>query len=389
MGLALFILSAAVGSNAAAYSPEELLRKVDAPTASISAPNSLQFLNPFAKVGVGYEKPEIGKNEHEFSVSLKPKGISEAMAYKRLSSALQRDIGISNKLYKSQSLFTAYTALISAALAKEQNASVADLRDLVGKSQKLSAIEARRDRADLKNVLKANSDLQKSLAEVIDTEAQLAGIRGFLAQHGLKLEDLETDDIVGAEEISSHIEKMPTQGVALTSQKVLSEVEVTRNDAEHSTAQRSKLLDDVKLSMEMDAKKEKTYKVAVSFNLPFLAAQDLGDYQDSLKAAEAEVKGRQALLEESLRSAGLAEVLKQKIALYRAMGEGRKWENQGLLRQDPALALDLQRSSVALRLTRASLLAEIRTLYVSLLLETERLAGDPGLNHLSRSKRKI
>jgi len=166
-------------------------------------------------------------------------------------------------------------------------------------------------------------------------------------------------------------------------------VEVVKHDANHSIAERGKLLDGVKLSMKQEPKKEKIYKLELSFNLPFLAAQDLGDYKDRLKAAEAEVKGRQAMFEESLASAGLAEVLKRKISLYRAMGEGPKWENSALLRQDPALALDLRRTSVALKLTRANLLAEIRTLYVNLLLETETLAKQPELNHLSRAKRKI
>jgi hypothetical protein len=385
----IVLLSALVAGQAYAYEPEQLLQKIVVPTPELSAPGSLQFLNPFAKIGAAWERSEIGKNENEFSVTLKPKGIMEAVEYKRLAGALTNDIEVSQKLLRSTSLQTAYNALISAALAKDQNNSVEELKDLIGKSQKLSAIAAHRDQADVKNVLKSGSDLQKSVEEVIEVESQLAGIRRFLSAHGLKVEDLETADLIGVDEISAAVEAIAVNGVALNSKKIMSETEVVKHGANHSIAERSKLLDGIKVSMKQEPKKEKIYALELSFNLPFLAAQDLGDYKDRLKAAEAEVKGRQAMFEESLNSAGLAEVLKRKISLYRAMGEGPKWENSPLLRQDPALALDLRRTSVALRLTRATLLAEIRTLYVSLLLETETLAAQPELNHLSRAKRKI
>lgn len=378
-----------LAGQAFAYEPELLLRKIVVATPEVSAPGSMQFLNPFSKIGAGWERPDLDKNENEFSISLKPKGISEAVEYKRLSAALSRDIEVSQKLIRSTSLRTGYNALISAALAKEQNSSVEELKELIGKSQRLSAIAARADQADVKNVLKSGSELQKSVEEVIEVESQLAGIRRFLGAHGLKVEDLETGDLIGPEEIAAAVEALPVNEVALSSKKILTEVEVVKHDASHSIAERSKLIDGVKLSMKQEPKKEKIYKLELSFNLPFLAAQDLGDYRDRLKAAEAEVKGRQAMFEESLASAGLAEILKRKISLYRAMGEGPKWENSALLRQDPALALDLRRTSVALKLTRATLLAEIRTLYVSLLLETETLAEQPELNHLSRAKRKI
>lgn len=389
MSKAFFLLSALVASQAHAYEPELLLQKIVVPTPELSAPGKLQFLNPFAKIGVAWERPDLDKKENEFSLTLKPKGIMEAVEYKRLAGALNNDIEVSQKLLRSTSLQTAYNALISAALAKEQNASVEELKDLIGKSQKLSAIAAHRDQADVKNVLKSGSDLQKSVEEVIEVETQLAGIRRFLSAHDLKVEDLDTGDLVGVDEISTAVEAAPVNGVALNSKKILTETEVIRHDANHSIAERSKLLDGVKVSMKQEPKKEKIYKLELSFNLPFLAAQDLGDYQDRLKAAAAEVKSRQAMFEESLNSAGLAEVLKRKISLYRAMGEGPKWENSALLRQDPMLALDLRRTSAALRLSRATLLAEIRTLYVSMLLETETLAAQPELNHLSRTKRKI
>lgn len=389
MNKAILLLSALVAGQAHAYEPEVLLQKIVVPTPELSAPGKLQYLNPFAKIGAGWERSELGKNENEFSLTLKPKGIREAIEYKRLSGALIQDIEVSQKLIRSTSLQTAYNALINAALAKDQNASVEELKDLIGKSQKLSAIAALRDQADVKNVLKSGSELQKSVEEVIEVESQLAGIRRFLSVHGLKVEDLDTSDLIGIDEISTAVEAAPVSGVALNSKKILTETEVAKHDANHSIAGRSKLLDGVKVSMKQEPKKEKIYSLELSFNLPFLAAQDLGDFKDGLKAAEAEVKGRQAMFEESLNSAGIAEVLKRKISLYRAMGEGPKWENSALLRQDPALALDLRRTSVALRLTRATLLAEIRTLYVSLLLETETLANVPDLNHLSRAKRKI
>jgi hypothetical protein len=381
------LLASAVPAHA--YEPEELLSKAIVATGTLKSPGQLQYLNPFSEVGVSATRLDLSKkDEHEFSLNLSPKGISEAIEYKQLAKTLNADFEVSRKITRSQSLQTAYTALISAALAKEQNASSRELKDLMEKSLKLSSIEARRDRADVKNVLKANSDLQKSMTEMIESEAQIAGIKGFLTQRGLSLENLETSDLVGPEEILTRLEKISLGRHALTSQKLLTELAVTQSDARHATAQRSKILDELKLSMRKE-KKENSLRLEVAFNLPFLAAQDLDDYKDSLKIAESEVKTQQALLEETQRSSGLAEVLRQKISLYSAMGNLPRLESKGLLRQDPALAMDLQRTSVALRLAKAALLAEIRGLYISLLFETETLASQPDINHLSKSQRKI
>jgi hypothetical protein len=383
---ALLLLLAPI--SAFAYTPEALIEKVAPLVPEIPSPGAHQYLNPFTQVQVGYERPDFGKEENEFSLSLEPKSLSEASSYKAYASSLTRDAEVSRKLLRSQALRTAYSALISAALAKERSESMGELNDLLNKSQKLSEIEARLSRDDVKNVLKANSDLQKSLGDLIDSESEIAGIRKFLSTRGLKLGDLETTDIIGPDEIEARLAALPKETVALSAKKIQSSLDVARSEARHSTAKRSKLLDEVKLSMKED-KKEQAYKLEVTFNLPFLAAQNLDDYKDAMKAATAEVESRQAMLEESLQSAGLAEVLKRKISFYRAMGDGHASVSASILRQDPALALELKRSSVALRLTKASLLAEIRTLYVDLLLETEALADQPQLNHLSKAGRKI
>ena len=383
------LLALAFTPLAHAYEPEELLSKSLSPISEIQAPGQRQFLNPFTKVSASVTRLDLrNSSEHEISLNLVPKGISEAVNYKLFSKSIAVDTEVSRKLNRSQILQTAYTALISAALAKEQNASSRELKELMEKSLKLSSIEARRDRADVKNVLKATAELQKSINEMINCEAQIAGIKAFLLQHGLKLEDLNTTDLLSADDIIPLAENSNPGKVALTYQKILSESDLAKFDAQHSIAQRGKIFDGIKLSARRE-RKEDSMRLELSFNLPFLAAQDLNDYKDSLKVAETEVNAQKAMLEESQRSAGLAEVLRQKISLYRTMGSLPSMDSKALMRQDPALALDLQRTSVALRLTKAALLAEIRTLYVSLLLENETLANLPEINHLSRTKRKI
>ncbi len=377
-------------NSALAYPPELLLERAKPPISNVDAPGGRQYLNPFSQVGMGYTRLDLEEDEHEFSLQLRPKSLGEARAYKKLSRSLETESELSRKILRSKSLQAAYTVLIHAALAKEQNAFTQEWKKIMERNQKLSSLEARRSQLDVKNVLKANADWQKSMNEMIVTESQVLGVSSFLLARGLRLEELETEDLLHPEEILARLEKVPTASAGLSAQKITSELEVERASLRHAIAQRSHLLDDIKVAMRQE-KKDTSYRVELSFNLPFLAAQDLDEIRDKMKLAESEVETYQALVDENQRAAGIAEILRRKISLFRTVGADPKWEKSAtaVLRQDPALALELQRTSVGRKLTRASLLAEIRQLYVDLLHESGLLAQEDSVNQLSKSGRKL
>lgn len=375
---------------ALAYEPEALIRKLMVETERLSQPGKQQYLNPFSKVGAGWERSTKSSQLNEYSVILKTKGIVEAKKYQKLAEALSQEIELSEKLLRSQGLQLGYNGLIQTALAKDLGSSLEALKELAGKNHKLNAIAALRSQSEIKNVLKANNELRKTVEEILELESQFNGIRAVLGEVGLTIDNLETTDLVGIEEIATAIESggNKTPG-SLSAKKAQSEANSTKLTADYSIAARSRLLDGIKISLAQEKNKENIYKFELSFNLSALAAQDLSDYQDRIKAAEAEVKGKQAERELRIQAAAILDTLKGKITLYRNLGVGPKDENSAILRQDPLLAMELKRSIVSHQITKSTLLAEIRALYIQYLLENETLASHSDINHLSRSKRKI
>lgn len=387
-----FLIALAAAPHAAAYAPELVLQKASRAEPEIDAPSVLQSFHPFSRVSVSYSDLDLEKkHEREYSLSLRPKGFTEAKTYHALSRSLAREAELTRKLIRGKQLQLAYSLLINSALALEQGALAKSWMELMEKSQQLSAIEARRSQLDVKSLVRSNSDLQKEKNQVIETEAEVTKIASVLAQYGLSLNELETGDLLTPDEIVARLEKMPAEARSLSVEKAQSELELARADTAYANAQRSRWLDDVKFSMREERNNNKQYRMEITFNLPFLAARDLDEMKDNLKLVKTEVDSQQALDELGDHRRVLTEKLRQKIGLFRAVESATPVEKSAdaVARHDPAFALELQRTAASRRLLRATLLAEIRTLYVELLVETGTLAEQSDVNHLSKSQRRI
>ena len=384
----LFLVLLTLPATAFGFSPEALL---SAPaTISAEGPGARQHWNPFSRVQAGYEYGDLGSEKHEFSLQLRPKSISEGSRYKAYAQALREDAKVSAEILRSRELALGYTLVVDTALAKEQTILVKEWKQLLEQSQGLSALEARRSGADVKSLIKNGPEVDKAQNELIDLEALIAATESQLARRNLKLADLETNDLAGPRDIADRLNKI-SQGASLSRAKLETKLAVEQGAFTHAVAASNHLLDAIKVTAQTESQKKPSFGVELTFNLPFLAAEDLGEVKDRLKLAELEVETREKIREESLRTAGLSKQIRGKIDLLESLEKRISGSSSAasVARQDPSLAFELKRAYLKNRLLAAELRAEIRILFVQLLLEEGRLAAEPGLNHLSKSGRRI
>ena len=348
---------------------------------------------------------------NELSLQVRPKGISEAAAYGRLESALRENTSLARKAVRSRSARLAYEVLVRAALAKEEKNLVNDWSQVLAKSQKVSALAAQLDGADAKDVLKSGNEIIKARNDIIEINATIAGVSYALESRGLKLDELETAEILSPQEINTRLDSVKPSAGGLSREEILSDLATTRSATALSLAERGSLINGLKFSvqkgreelqrkrfdpavnsafLQLENRKTTSYTLGISFNLPFLAASNLGDQKDRVKLARAEEEAVRDANEAGERYASLRSMIREKVALYESIAIPEGAASASRQRQrDPVLALEIDRAQMTQRLLKAKILAEVRLLYVEYLAESGVLAEQPEMNHLSRKERKI
>ncbi|MGE3263037.1 MAG: hypothetical protein AB7K68_14745 [Bacteriovoracia bacterium] len=441
--LALTVTALLAAQNAAAYTPELLLQKSAARVPELEEATSRQFLNPVSEIKLGFEHSwgdSLGRSEtlvygntptdriktrirdrdeseyaNKLSLELKPKGIFEAISYYKYEKTLKSRTALERKILQSKSAKAAHELLARAAQAREEQALLNEWNLVLDRSQRLSGITARSE-GDAKAVLKAAGEIDKAKNEMAEISSIIAGVNHSLSRRGLTLNELEIDQVVSAQDIGERLKGM-TDISSLTSEDVLNDLTVERARHKYGLEKNSKWIDGIKFSVGKgvdsikshrydqyqfdgatipdsnqfpnETRRGTSYSLGITFNLPFLAAGDLDEQRDRIKVARLEVEAQVESDEAGEHAAALREIVKEKVAAYLNSSEGKANITDSLLRNDPALAMELQRASISKRLYRIKLLGEIRTLYIEFLYETGRLAEDADLNHLSKTNRRI
>jgi hypothetical protein len=431
----VFTLTAMLATQkAAAYSPELLLQKSLAKTPEIESASSKQFLNPFSEIRIGVQHSwghfdslvtrddadrirtrDETAISNELSLQVKPKGISEMNSYRKYEKSLNERTSLERLVLQSKGAKAAYDLLSRAAQAKEEQALLAEWNTILDRTQRLSAISAR-SQGDAKAVVKAASEFDKAKNEMAEISGAIAGVNYSLNRRGLAVDGLETEQILSAQEISERLSQIKDAS-SLSATETQAEVDLERTRLKHSEDSNSHWIDSLKFSVKKEkdnsfrqryvpfpdsivptpgtfltqdeAKKGTTFSLAINLNLPFLAARDLDEQRDRIKVARKEAEAQLESDHASERAASLRETVKEKISAYLNSTETKSNITDSLLRNDPMLAMELQRASIYRRLFRIKLLGEIRSLYIELLYETGRLAEEPELNQLSNANRKI
>lgn len=412
-------LLAAPGAHA--YSPEILLEKAAPKVPQVESASSRQWLNPFSSISLGLEHSweqahgfitaddngrvrtrDQKQKANQLSIDVKPKGLFEAFSFHKYEKVLNASTSLEQKILISKSARAAHELLARAALAKEQKLLLADWNVILERSQRLSSITARSE-GDAKAVLKAAGEVEKAKAEMAEISGAVEGVTRMLTAYGLKLEELEISGLLTADEIGARAAALSPDS-SLSSEDALAESSLERARVKHSEDKNSKWIDGFKFSVQKgnddilrkrfqpsgssalvqdETRKSTAYSLGVTVNLPFLAASDLDEQRDRIRLARREMESQIASNEALELTAALRRNVIEKVAAYNSASDSKTTISDQLLHNDPALAMELQRSSMSRRLNRLKLLGEIRALYVELLYETGRLSENAG-SQLSR-----
>ncbi|MGZ3696184.1 MAG: hypothetical protein ACXWQO_19345 [Bdellovibrionota bacterium] len=429
-------LAALLATQAAwAYSPELLLQKSLVKVPELDSASTKQHLNPFSKITLGLEhqwgsgtgnisdddkqrlrtRNETTK-QNQLTLQLRPKGISEAAAYSKYEKSLENRTDLERKILRSLNAKASYELLIRAAQAKEEKNLLIEWNTILDRSQKLSVITSRSE-GDAKAVVRAASEIEKAKGEMAAISSGIAGVKHTLSTRDLKLEELEIDQIVSGPDMQERLASLGGEISSISRDEALADLDMEQKRLGHAVAERSHLVDSLKFSVSKDtgnilrdrfdhtqdsqiplpgteliqneSRKGTSYSVGITLNLPFLAAKDLDEQRDRIKLAKQELANQLESEKAAEHTATLRELVKEKLSILTSVTEANTVIPDNLLRSDPALAMDMQRSSMQRRLVRIRMLAEIRALYIELLFETGTLANEPDLNHLSKTNRRI
>lgn len=378
-------------ASAWAFEPEELIRSFTparAPLAERAGFNALY--NPFAKIQLAVKKDEFNADGYAFGLKLRPKGFFAGRDYHKLGTSLNQQIDLKEKTFRSESLVTAYTLLAKADYAKEQAVLLEQLKALAEKASRVSRLEAQRSRLDAKSLLKASLEIGKVQDEVAVEQASISEVRALLAEKNLRLENLNTADLMSPADIGSALASLTPPAETLTAANARSDSALADAALSLRRSENRRWLEEVEVFTK-DGKNETRVGFEVTLNLPFLAAPDLDEQKDQLKATETRLESEQVLSAERVKLPRMIQFLKDKIAVYELLDAGGRTEEaaEKIAAYDPAFALELKRTSLQRKLNKAKLRAEIRTAYVGLLHEAGKISAEETRSLLSRSGRSL
>ncbi|MCO5142922.1 MAG: hypothetical protein M9962_07525 [Oligoflexia bacterium] len=374
----IYLLALIILKSSWAYSPNEFLLKISQRESSnqlIKEVSGVNKFNPFNNVSAGLEKSDLEKDKYKAELKLEIKGIFEHFKYHSASNALNQNIETSNSYFQAKKRADELKLLILTAFAKEQLLLINESRRVLEKNQKINAIEANRTSYDIKNLFKANKEIESMREDAITSQTEISSLSEYIREHGFKIEDLETNKLIEPNSIFNLLNKISINSGSLTKDYLESTAQREQKIYELEKAKNNKIIDEVTFSLESDKGKKNVYGLGVSINLPFLNATDLKQKTDELKQIENAEKYRTAAIEESGKIPRIVEIAKQKIELYRHIETSLVIEQNAekTKNADPFLIMEIKRSILKSKFNKAKLLAEIRTAYIDALFEQNSL----------------
>ncbi len=397
---AFCLLQAKAGFTA---SPEEILKTawkdqaLQSYSEAVGLLGQAQPFNPFSEFQLTYEIGDLQKESQKYGFRVYPKGFSEFQAYRSFLSALDSDEKSLQSEALSQALVKRYQLIARLALLKAKNQSAKDLSNLTERADRALAYKAQKDRNQLKTYLHAKSDLRKIALELagIDrdlktTEQELKGLSLTGAQ------SMDLSDLVSPAEIGERISGFDEKKLSRSAERAQLAYNRSVSALSYDLAQENKWLNHLELSVK-DDRREKFYSLEVGFKLPFLSAPDLGSLDKRARLARAKADSSlSAEMANQVLFASVAE-LRSLLTLYQILKEKQSQSDPTALKrasdmvakQDPLLAVELQRGWFESFEQMAQIECQIRNLYIRYLHETSVLTREPETNHLSKTRKRI
>lgn len=392
-------------ASASAATSEEILKTAWNEPGLVSYSEAVGLLsqaqpaNPFSEMQFTYELGDVEENSREYGLRVYPKGMTESKAYKSFLAALEADERNLKQQALAQVLVKRYGLLARLAYLKSKSQSSKDLSALVERVGQAMAYNARTDRSQLKSHIKAKNDLEKVYLKLAEIDRDLLIVEQELKSLSVeKIQNIDLSDLVTPEEIRERIGAYDPKKPSVTSEIYRLDYQRSLAAIRYDQAQENKWLSYFEVSIKDDVKKnEKFLGLQVALKLPFLSSPDLGGIDKQARfAREKAESSSKAASGDDLLFASMAE-LKSLLTLHQNLKKKQlesdptalKRASNLIAKQDPMLAVDLQRSWYETNENIADIELQIRTLYVQFLFETSALADDPKTNHFSISKKRI
>lgn len=403
LALAVSVLVAAAPLTSHAAQPEEILKgawqdpAVKASEQAIEVVAEGQGFNPIKKSRLRVERGEITEGDLEYAARVYPKGITEFAKSKQFQKSLERSEKALAKTALSTSLASRYLLLARTALLKTKMSLANELKDLSQRSGKAASYTAQRDRAELKGYLKAKTENDKLDLKIAEIERDFAALKDDYKSRSLP-DPMSVDlaDLLQPEEIRSLLDE-PVPSETLTGQVARLEAETAEASVNFERAKNEAWFDHFEVSMKNRGENEKIIGLRVALNIPFISAPDMGDIQKAAKDAREKAERVQVSRESgTLFRHSLAE-LRTLLDLHKRMTkEQTRLSPQQMKRtarsvgsRDPLLGLEFQRGWYESYEQVLDVEYRIRELYIGYLVESSKIASEPSVNYLSKSKKRI
>lgn len=397
--IALTLLS----SSLRAATAEEVLKgawqdpAVKASEQAIEVIGEGQGFNPIKKSQLRIERGEVTEGDLEYAARVYPKGLTEFSKSKKFQQSLERSEKALAKTALSSSLASRYLLLARTALLKTKMDLAKELKDLSQKSGRAASYTAQRDRAELKGYLKAKTENDKIDLKIAEIQRDYESLKDDYKSRGLPDPmGIELSDLLQPEEIRKLVDE-PAPSETLTGQVARLEAETADASVNFERAKNEAWFDHFEVSMKNRGENEKIVGLRVALNIPFISAPDMGDIQKAAKEARSKAEQVQIARESgTLFRHSIAE-LKTLLDLHQRMTKERtrltpaqmKKTSLSVGARDPLLALEFQRGWYESYEQVLDVEFRIRELYVSYLVESSKIANEPTINYLSKSKKRI
>lgn len=393
----------AFSSVSFAASAEEVLKgawqdpAVKASEQAIEVVGEGQGFNPIKKSQMRVSRGEIADGDLEYALRAYPKGITEFSKSKQFQKSLERSEKAIAKSALSNSLASRYLLLARTALLKTKMELVKELKDLSQRSGKAASYTAQRDRAELKGYLKAKTETDRLDLKIAEIQRDYESLKDDYKSRGLPDPlSIEISDLLQPEEIRTQIDESNLTET-LTGQIARLEAETADASFNFERAKNEAWFDHFEISLKNRGERERILGLRVALNIPYISAPDMGDIQKAAKEARAKAEQVQVARESgTLYRHSLAE-LKTLLELHGRLTKERtrlspaqmKKTSRAVGSRDPLLALEFQRGWYESYEQVLDVEFRIRELFISYLVESSKIANEPSINYLSRSKKRI
>lgn len=365
-----------------------------------------EIINPIEGIQVKLAKTQTEDDEKQIAFRIKPRGLTE---YKILGTLQRQTTRLEKIAYDQQissSLLERYLTYIELTSSIEKRKTLTQLLVLSKRELAMVSATTRSSVTGTKELLNANEELQlvqEKIAEV-DSRIALVLLKIKMLDSRFNVEPTQIQNFTSASlptvnELENMLAKTDSLREQYTSTTPLSvqiqreRAEQAKNSISYDRARAEKLFDYFEMKVSQD-KRERVYGFEIGFNIPGFSSSSYDDREKSRRLVEYDLDAMSAEKEHQIALHVTTLSLKKSIALWKSLNSSDDSVLQQRIRklarrQDPMLAVSLEKDEFSKRIRRQEVAEETLKHYVTLLASTDLLTHHTRINFLSPQLREI